>query len=402
MAVQAWGDRRMRRIRMGGGLLGLLLATFASASAADFANPLPIETSGAVKTLPAAFPSRWVFLDYIASPGLSDSKIELLDPGARSAKQVIGQIGADYYANFLQGTARPELYVAETFFSRGTRGTRTDVITIYDAKTLTPGGEIVLPGARRWVGVMQPNAFQFADHEKLGLVYNFTPASSVTVVNLETRQVLSQVPLPGCALIYPTGPRGFSSLCANGTMLGVQLDGAGAVSSQTETPPFNDLADDPLFSAPATIGATNFFISYKGRVQPIDLSAAAPRLLPAWSLVTEEEAKANWRPSGSQLAVVGAGGRLFVIMQPNGKDGSHMDGGNEVWVFDTASHAKVATIKLKSMAQCIGVSGDEHPQLLATTLSATLDSYDAATGAFTSRALIPSLGAQTLIYPVRR
>jgi len=391
----------MAKVGTGGAILAAVLVATA-ATAADFPNPLPIEASGASNSLPATYPANWVFLDYIASPGLTDSKVELLDPGARSAKQVIGQVGASYYANFLQATARPELYVAETFFSRGTRGTRTDVITIYDTRTLTAGAEIVLPGTRRWVGELQLNAFQFADHEKLGLIYNFTPASSVTVVDLAARRALSQVPLPGCALIYPTGPRGFSSLCANGTLLSVQLDNAGAVASQTETARFNDLADDPLFSAPAVIGSTSYFISYKGRVQPVDLSAVAPKLQAPWSLVSDDEAKANWRPSGSQLATGGADGRLYVIMQPNGKDGSHLDGGNEVWVFDTTSHAKVATIRLKSMAQCIAVSAGDRPRLLATTLGATLDAYDLATGTLERQTLIPSQGAQALIYPVRR
>ena len=380
----------------------ILAAGFGAGSAAaqDFPNPLPVEASGTVTKLPAPYPDNWVFLDYIASPGLIDSKADLINPDARYAKQVVGQISASYYANMLVGSVRPEVYVAESFYSRGTRGTRTDTITIYDKDTLSPGSEIVLPGARRWIGVMQPNAFQFTDHESLGLVYNFTPASSVTVVNLVTRQVLGQVPLPGCALIYPTGPRGFSSMCANGSMLSVQLDKEGGVASQNETVPFNDLNDDPLFAAPGVIGPVSYFVSYKGRVQPVDLSGVAPKLLPVWSVVTDDEARANWRPSGNQ-EIAGQAGRLYVLMQPDGKDGSHLEGGNQVWVFDVASHAKVATIKLRGHAQSIAVSGGEHPRLMATTLSANLEVYDAITGAPISSVPIASTGGETLIYPAR-
>lgn len=369
--------------------------------AADYPVPLAVESSGTSSHLPSPYPDRWVFLDYVASPSLIDSKVELVDPAARFAKQVVAQVGANYYANFLQSSARPEVYVAETFFSRGVRGARTDVITVYDKETLTAEAEIVLPGARRWVGVLQPNAFQFADHEKLGLVYNFTPASSVTVVNLETRQVLGQVPLPGCALIYPSGQRGFASLCNDGTLLSVQLDKDGGVASQIGTPAFNDLADDPLFAAPAVIGGVSYFVSFKGRVQPVDLSGGAPKLLPTWSLISEEDAKSNWRPSGNQLVAGGADGRLYVIMQPNGKEGSHLEGGSQVWVFDVATHAKLAVVKLRASSQCIAVGGGDSRKLYATTESASLDTYDVSTGALVSTIMIPSDGAETLIYPVR-
>ena len=388
---------------IGGALLAAGLAAGA-AEAETFPNPLPVENAGTVTRLSTPYPDNWVFLDYLASPGLIDSKAELVNPDARYAKQVIGQFSASYYANILVSTARPEVYVAETFYSRGTRGTRTDVITLYDKETLSPHDEIVLPGAKRWIGVVQPNAFQFADHETLGLVYNFTPRSTVTVVNLVTRQVLNEVPLPGCAMIYPTGPRGFSSMCADGTMVSVQLDKAGAVEAQNVTTAFNDLTDDPLFAAPGVIGGVSYFVTYKGKVQPVDLSGVAPRLLPTWSLVTDDEAKANWRPSGNQQIagqIVGGSGRLYVLMQPNGKDGSHLEGGNQVWVFDVASHAKLATIILKGQAQCIAVSGGEHPRLMATTLGASLQVYDAITGASIASMPIASTGAETLIYPAR-
>ena len=81
--------------------------------------------------------------------------------------------------------------------------------------------------------------------------------------------------------------------------------------------------------------------------------------------------------------------------------GSHLEGGNQVWVFDVSSHAKVATIKLRTSAQCIAVGGGERPRLFATTPSATLDAYDPASGGLLSSSPIPSQGAQTLIYPAR-
>ena len=42
----------------------------------------------------------------------------------------------------------------------------------------------------------------------------------------------------------------------------------------------------------------------------------------------------GWRPSGWQIVTSDGGGRLFVIMQPGGFDGSHKSGGEQVWVLD--------------------------------------------------------------------
>ena len=377
-----------------GGLLG---APGGFAVAADFPAPLPVEPTLGVATLATPYPRDWAFLNYLAA-----ERIELLDTAAPAPNNVRGALGASVVANLLQATVRPEAYVAETFFARGTRGARTDVITVYDQKTLASVGEVVLPGAKRGLFVIQPNAFQFTDHERLGLVFNFTPASSVAVVDLAARRYLGEVAIPGCALIYPTGPRGFSTLCASGTLLSVQMDADGKVVGQSETKPFNDIDNDALFSVPAVISGTSYFVSFKGRVQPIDLSGAEPKLLAPWSLVTPDEAKANWRPSGWQLTAGGPDGRLYVIMRPDGHEGTHKEGGDQVWVFDVDRRVKVATIKLKSPCQSIAVSGGARPMLLATGIGATLDRFDVATGAPAGSVPVISQGAQTIISPVAR
>jgi hypothetical protein len=50
-------------------------------------------------------------------------------------------------------THRPEIYVLDTVWSRGVRGTRTDFISVYDTRTLNVIDEIVMPDeARAGVG----------------------------------------------------------------------------------------------------------------------------------------------------------------------------------------------------------------------------------------------------------
>jgi methylamine dehydrogenase heavy chain len=210
-------------------------------AAEEFPTPLPNDSELKVNTLPAQYPRGWVFLAY------ANEKFEIRDVGS-DARTVAGQLPGFESATLLVSTRRPEIYVADTVWARGNRGTRTDFITIYDKRTLAPSGEIVLPGAKRALIVPMQGMFAFADEERLALVFNFTPAMSVTVVDLQQRKVLSEVETPGCSLVYPTGRRGFSSLCASGTLLSVQLDATGQVASRHESAAFNKLDTDPLLT----------------------------------------------------------------------------------------------------------------------------------------------------------
>jgi len=158
-------------------------------------------------------------------------------------------------ATLLVPDKRPEFYVADTVWSRGTRGTRTDFITVYDMHTLNPIGEIVLPGAKRALITAMQGLTAFTDDQRLALVFNFTPASSVTVVDLTKRQVLGEVETPGCSLVYPSGVRGFSTLCSSGTLLTVRLDANGAVAGRSESKAFNPLDTDPLFTESTVVPA---------------------------------------------------------------------------------------------------------------------------------------------------
>ena len=105
------------------------------AAAADFPTPLPADAIQKVETLPAKYPATWSFLNY------AGDRIELRNVGS-DTREVKGQLQARDSATLLVPDKRPELYVADTVWSRGTRGTRTDFITVYDTQTLNPIGEI--------------------------------------------------------------------------------------------------------------------------------------------------------------------------------------------------------------------------------------------------------------------
>jgi methylamine dehydrogenase heavy chain len=380
-------------------VLGMVAALAPQAGAADKPPPLPPEKTPNVLTLPAQYPANWIFTNNYQGAEIID--ITAHDPG-----HVRGRLGAGQFPNLQVARTRPETYVAETFYARGTRGQRTDVVTIYDNASLAPSGEIVLTGSYRYLSSPQPNAFQLSGDESLGFLFGFTPAAYIKVLDLKARTMLSEIPIPGCALAYPTGARGFSTLCNDGTMLSLTLDDAGHVASQTATKAFNDLTDDPLFNQPAMVGTVAYFASLKGQVQPVDLAGPVARVLDPWPLLSAEEAKADWRPSGWQVAAADGAGRLYVIMQPHAKDGSHKDGGPEVWVYDLKTRAKVATIKLRIPADSISISGGDHPVLLAGGMELAkgaelIDTYDLASGAHLNTLSLQTLGT-AVMFPVRR
>ena len=196
-------------------------------------------------------------------------------------------IGAGMMGQFQPSRVRSELYTGQTIYSRRTHGERTDVLIIFDKSTLQPIDEILLPAKRQQV-VTQPNSFQLTDDERIGLVMNFTPAASVTTVDLVARKVLGEIPIPGCNFVFPTGERGFSTICADGAMVTYALDNGGSIQSSERTAPFIDIDADPIFVKNAELNGITFFPSYKGRIQPIDFNGIKPIILDDWQLVPDD------------------------------------------------------------------------------------------------------------------
>lgn len=262
--------------------------------------------------------------------------------------------------------------------------------------TLQPKGEIVLPGGKRQLSVSYTGLFQFTNGEKWVLVANFTPAQSVTVVDLDGRKVLNEIDLPGCAHIYPTGARGFASFCADGSMISITLDEKGAVASSQTLPGVQDIDKQPLFGMPALVGKTAWFVSYYGRLQAVDLSGPVAKPIARTATVgTAEGGAPEWRPGGWQVIASDAEGQLYVLMSPNGREGSHKDGGTEVWVIDPVANTRSRRIDLGSVATSIAVTREAAPKLVVARPDANIDLFDAQTGM-----LIRHLGATAGANPI--
>lgn len=344
---------------------------------------LPIDKPGRIETLPVPYPNDWVIVHDVAFDHMSVGRFMVLDINGGDIKDFFkGSFNGGFIAAFTQALDKPEMYVLEHYYDRGTRGNRTDVLTIYDRATLEPVDEIILddPKLKRAEILVSKFVISLIDDERFLLFYSFTPGTFVTVIDLEKREVVNGVPLPTCAGIYPTGKRGFSSLCGNGSMVSFQLDEDGQVTEQGKIEPFFDVDKDALFERPAIIGGTGYFPSFSGAVQEIDLSGAAASLGEQWSLLNDEDREQNWRPGGAWLAATDSTGRLYVMMHENGEEGSHDYPGSEIWVFDPDSKTRVQRIPLTLPAIAFDITMGDAPKIVTTNIEMSLEVYEARSG----------------------
>lgn len=252
----------------------------------------------------------------------------------------------------LTNAARREVYLASTYYSRRTRGERTDALTVYDASTLAPVAEIVLPPRKASNG----NGVAISallDDGRFVVVWNQTPGNSVSVVDVVERRFVGEIATGGCALVYPAGPRRFGMLCLDGSALAVTLDATGAEASRAASAKFFDAANDPITEKGVRLAAGSgrwLFASFDGMAHEVDFSSgAAPVAAPAWPLFTKGERKDGWRIGGAQhLAFHAPSNRLYSLVH-QGEADTHKEAGTEVWVYDLASRKKQRTIEIPNL-----------------------------------------------------
>lgn len=357
---------------------------------------LPPDPEGSVEQLGQPAP-HWVWVNDMAFFAFPDGRAFLVD-GDRG--KLLGLLSTGFsFTGVLVPKAGGMIYSPETYFSRGSRGTRTDVVTIYDATHLAPLGEIEIPPKRASVMPM-PGAQALTDDDRFLLIYNFTPAQSVTVVDMRSRKFVGEIETAGCALAYPTGARSFFSICGDGALLETRLTEEGTLARRDRTAAFIDVLKDPLSEKGVRRGDTWLFASFEGVMHPLQTTAAGVQMRPTWPLFTREELAQHWRTGGLQhLAVHAGSGRLFAIVHQGGPE-THKDLGERIWVYDLASHRKVQTISTRNKVGSIQVSPDSQPLLFACSLESNrLDIYDATSGQYLRS--VDSLGSTptTLVSP---
>ena len=319
---------------------------------------------------------HWVWVNDISFTHMSDGKAFLIDA---DTGQLLGMVSGGFAHGSLQILPDGSAFaVPGTYMSRHSRGTRTDVVTFYDTRTLKPGDEVEIP-AKRLLSIAFLAAMPVSDDGRFSLIYNFTPEQSVTVVDMTARKFVGEYPTAGCGLIFPTGPRSFMMPCADGSFQNATLDETGAITLGGVSKQLFEEKDPALEKAVRVSSTRWLFFTPSNEVAAIEASGKVPAVAEHWKLT--DAADGNWRIGGFQpVAFHEPSGRLFVLMHKGGAY-THKDPGTEVWVFDVRTHKRLARFPLARPALSIAVSGDANPLLYQTMFGSNeLTVSDPATG----------------------
>ena len=319
----------------------------------------------------------------------------------------------DYLATLSNGASLMKLdfpqkgshfYSTETHYSRGTRGDRTDVVTLFDRFSLQAIDEIIVP-SRTYDGMALMPLTALSDNEKFLYVFNMTPAQSVTVVDLTNKKVTAEIPTPGCALIYPSALLRFQMLCGDGAVMTLQIGNHGQLIERDRSPVFFDPHNDPLMEKAVRLGHSWYFPSFEGYLHEIQTGNKIAQPAKPWSLLNENDRKENWRVGGAlPIAAHNESGRIYVLMHQGGKD-THKEPGDQVWEYDPVKRERTRILKLNKPVTTIQVTQDSNALLVTGAESMEgprLDVYHLNSGKY--ERTINNLGTMvvTLVQPYAR
>lgn len=360
------------------GILAAALALLMGGAMAQTAAPKigePMEKLTDGHVLGPATPHRLYVMD-AAFNHLVDSRIQIYDG---DTLKFLGLVPTSFNGHMTVSADGREIYVMTTYYERLNRGKRIDLIEIWDAISLTPKHEIVIP-SKRAQALNYRNYLRQSSDGGLLFIQNATPAASVSVVDLKARKFTDEITATaGCwsVIVLPSRPRSFTTVCGNGSLLTVDMDAQGRPASQQRSKRMFDVAKDPVFIHTEHLGDKFYFVSFNGNVYSADFSGKEVAFEAPWALQQKGDEGKGWRPGGYNLMAVNrANRRLYVGMHTNGREGSHKTPAEEIWVYDLDSKQRVARIP-GGAALSMSVSQDPQPRLF-TIDGGNVSVYDAA------------------------
>ncbi len=302
---------------------------------------LPAETLSSNSSLAAATQER-IYVADVAIAHIADGRLRVFD--ARAGK-LLGLVNTGFAGNFVLSPKSDRIYVATTYLSRGGRGTRTDVLEVWNSDTLALEYEVVLPPKRAQALNYRGLVSVTADG-RFVLVQNATPATSITIVDTVERKLAGEVQTPGCWGTLPAAGHAarFSMLCGDGKLATVTLDDKGQVAERQLSEKLFDADLDAWFHTAERIGDRAFFVSFQGVIHEVDVGGASARAVGSRPVVSEAQRKQGWRPGGYQAFAVHPDGRHAVLaMHDKGGEGSHKLPARQLWTVDLQTGKRVAT-----------------------------------------------------------
>lgn len=294
-------------------------------------------------------------------------------------QKFLGQVTTGFIAPASLSPDGKTLYTADAYFARGVRGERTDVITAWNMETLEVRFEVEIP-PKRMVMLPERWGMSLSNDGRFAYVYNFTPASSISVVDLQEQKFVGEIPIAGCFLAYPTGDRTFAVLCGDGTLQDITIDDSGQAVERSRKR-FFDPNKVEMYTRAARAGDMYYFLTVDGQIQPIDVSGDGIKVGERWSLFTDAQREAGWGVGGWQLmAIAPALDRLFVLVQPEWKRWKWEFPSTTVWAYDLNTHEKVAEYTAPAPIISLHATKDDDPLLVGGTVTGTLEVFDLGSG----------------------
>lgn len=273
--------------------------------------------------------------------------------------------------------SRKEFYAAESHYSRGSRGDRTDIVTVYDFDNLSSIAEIEIP---KKIAILSFRGhMRLTNDDRYLGVFNMTPAQSISIVDVANRSFVGEISTPGCAIMMPVAENDYLMLCGDGTLQLIQLDDNGKESARIRSDGFFDVQVDPVYDHPVETADGYWLVTHNGRAFDVSLDGSRIQVSDPWLVVSEEDAEEKWRPGGGQLKSVHKGHGLGYILMHQGEEYTHHESGSEIWVFDISAKRRIARIELEIPASDIMVTQEAEPLLLVLDDEGDLHVYNAIT-----------------------
>lgn len=276
------------------------------------------------------------------------------------------------------------LYAYGSFYTRTFYGERTDAVVFYDLTSLQPVDEVIVPpktagiGHEGWLGLL--------DGRFLG-VFNITPATSLSIVDVQAREFVGEISTPGCAGAYAIAS-GFLMPCGDGTLQYIALDARGQEIGRARSRKFFAIDEDPVFDF-ATPGAPGeyVFASFEGLIYHVAVNDdGAISVSEPWSILTAEDREEKWRIGGSQPFAYNHHAELLVTVMHQGGEDTFEDPGTQVWGFDTGARRRGYRIQLPgegeepTLIEGVQLTQDPNPLLLIVPEGEDMHVYGATTG----------------------
>ena len=268
---------------------------------------------------------------------------------------------------------KQEIYAAESYLARETRGERTDIVAIYDFENLNEVAEIEIPNHMARLPVKRH--LGLTNEGRHLVVLNMNPGHSVSIVDVEDKIFVDEISTPGCAVIMPTGDRDFLQVCGDGTLQLIQLDLSGFQENRERSEVFFNVIEDPVFDRAARSADGWILPTHAGMIFEVTTDDDEINLEEGWSLVGEGEE--TWRPGGDEFITAHRELGLLYVAMHEGPEDTHHQPGNEIWLFNLETKQRIHRHVLDTAANSILVTQEANPKLIVADYEGGTHVFDA-------------------------